>query len=1114
MRKNAVFKSASLTRRGFYLFMVLNLFFTFKAISAQEQTQKATKVPCNNFSNEEFQQNKGTRKLIKGVVNDELGEPLPGVTVKIKGDNQGTITDIDGSFKLMVLENDQLIISYIGMQTVYVECKGKHSLTIQLQVDSKTLDEVVVTGYQTISRERATGAYAILKKDVLEKPTANIASRLIGATSGIQATLDKNGDPKFEIRGLTSLGSNASPLIVVDGFAIDGDFNSINPNDVESITILKDAAAASIWGARSANGVIVVTTKSGKIGNTSKVYVQYSNFFKFAPKLDLDYAYPYATSSEIIDFDLSIFNKRWGILPVTDSKQILQTSANFPTRELLSEKYRGYITEDQMNSQLDKFRNLDNRSQIKKYLLNNPFTQQHDLSVSFATEKSNTYSSIMYQLRDKQLKGNNDEKLIFNLKSEFRPNKRLSFDVGATFMYQMEQNNNVGLPELHPYQLLVDENNNRVSFPGSFYMPNMKRYVPMNKFPYPDWGQNPITDLENTDISTRTLLGRFNAGIKVNILEGLSFNGSMQYELNNKYNRSLFNDKTQKVRSFVNRMTSWDGNNTLVPNIPKGGLLDRSSSEYNNITFRGMINFDREFNNKHAIAMVVGSELIAAERFSSTEPTIYGYDDDKLTLGTLPNGTGSYTNPNLAITDWMGFKFTIPQTASFTNFFDRFFSIYANANYTYLGKYSLSASARADASNLISDDPALRYKPLWSVGLSWQLAKEKFMENYSWIDMLTLNATYGYNGNVDRSTSFKPLINLGSTINSSTLESYASVASYGNPTLRWEETGKFNLSTNFSFFDHKLYGNFSFYNKYGKDLMSKISIPSVYGTNYQNLNTAEMINRGVEIELGSQLDIIPKELTWRGNVNISYNYNKVVKLFKSSFTHSDLIPWNDPKAAYVEGENAYSLWGVKYAGLQNVGTEQQPNMQPVIVGKDGVKYTLDKWPTGNPLSYISNQGTSVAPWVAGFNTGFTYKGFDLSFIITGKFGHVFQRTFYNYQGTIPNKFLKEVLNADPMKIMPLPQNDQESRYYFWNRFWPYFDYLTESASHIRMQEIALNYSFPKTLLKKINLDQLRIYAQANNLFNIYANKYAEDPEFKLGSFRIQPSFTLGCKIGF
>lgn len=1055
---------------------------------------------------------------ITGQVKDENGESIIGANISVLELGKGTITDVNGNFSLNFKSEDKptICIRFIGMQE-YKKLLTRQDMKLDVVLSEAVnqLGDVVITGYQTISKERATGAYNIMKKDALEKPTTNIASRLIGAMAGVQATLDKNGDPKFEIRGLTTLGSNASPLVVVDGFAIEGDFNSINPNDVESVTILKDAAAASIWGARSGNGVIVVTTKNASKLAKGKVAINYSNFFKFSPKMDLDYVRPYASSSEIVDYELQLFNKRWGFKPVPDSKQILMTGSSFPTREILSEHANGYLTDEQRDQQLNAFRTMDNRSQIEKYLLNNPFTQQHNLSLGYSSDKVNTYTSVMYQSRNKQLKGNSDEKAIINLKSDFKLLKNLSLNLGTTFMYINDQNNNIdGLPEIHPYQMLVGANGERLDIPTSFYMPNMKRYIPMDKFPYSDWGSNPITNMENTDNTTKTLLARFQAGINVRIFDGLSFKGSAQYEMKNMHNRKILNENTFTVRSTINRYTQWDGADNFVMNVPKGSIFDQNRSEYSALALRGMLNFDREFGQKHVIAAVVGVETNMTTNSTTTEPTIYGYDQKKLTVGTFPNGTGSNTNPNQYIYDWMGYKFTIPQIYKFGKFNERYLSMYANANYTYDGKYSLSASARSDASNLITDDPALKYNPFWSVGASWQIVKENFMKDYTWIDLLTLRATYGFNGNIDKSTAFKPLINLGASQNNMTQDPYASIASYGNPTLRWEKIGTINIGADFSLFRGKLFGNINYYSKLGKDMMSKIDIPAVYGTSSQKLNTAEMINRGIELELGTELEIIPRELTWRGNFNVSYNYNKVTKLFASSYFHSDLIPWNSAKATYVEGYNANSIWGLKYAGLQNVGTASAPNMQPIIIGKDGMKYGLDKWPAGDPMSYIYHQGTSVAPWIFGFNSSFSYKNFNLSFILTAKVGHVFQRTFYNYGETIPNKFLKELKGADPDKVLPLPQNDQESRYNFWNRFWPFFDNLTTSASHIRMQELALSYDFSSQLIKKAGLSQLRLFAQMNDVFSIYANKYGEDPEFKLGTSRPQTSVTFGVKVGF
>ena len=236
-------------------------------------------------------------------------------------------------------------------------------------------------------------------------------------------------------------------------------------------------------------------------------------------------------------------------------------------------------------------------------------------------------------------------------------------------------------------------------------------------------------------------------------------------------------------------------------------------------------------------------------------------------------------------------------------------------------------------------------------------------------------------------------------------------------------------------------------------------------------------------------------------------------MFRSSYTHSELFPWNGGVTAYVEGKNANTIFGMKYAGLKDVGTEESSDMQPHISDKSGNLYSLASWPSAEPMTYAYDQGTTVAPWILGFSNSFTWKNLELSFILTGKFGHVFRRESYNYNEQIPNSKLGEVLNGDPDKILPLPQNDDESRYYFWDRFWGFFTYLTESANHIRMQELSLTYSFPETLLQKTGLRSLKVFGMVNNVFSVYANELNEDPEFPKGSIKPTPNFTFGVKIG-
>lgn len=276
------------------------------------------------------------QKEVTGKVSDANGDPLAGVTVIVKGKNRGTTTDAQGNYRISVDAADALTFSYIGY-TDYEEAVGaKSQMNIAMEEAAEQVEQVVVTGYQTISKERATGSFDIISADQIEKPTGNIASRLIGAAAGLVATQDAYGNPQFEIRGRTKLTvdpDDVQPLLVVDGFAIEGGFESINPNDVESVTVLKDAAAASIWGAKSANGVIVITTKNAKRdGEGTTVTVDYSGHLKVSPKMDLDYYLNRASTNDVIDYEVNNFYKwdasLWYIDPYSGADYYDGTSAS------------------------------------------------------------------------------------------------------------------------------------------------------------------------------------------------------------------------------------------------------------------------------------------------------------------------------------------------------------------------------------------------------------------------------------------------------------------------------------------------------------------------------------------------------------------------------------------------------------------------------------------------------------------------------------------------------------------------------------------------------------------------------------------------------------------
>lgn len=325
-----------------------------------------------------------------------------------------------------------------------------------------------------------------------------------------------------------------------------------------------------------------------------------------------------------------------------------------------------------------------------------------------------------------------------------------------------------------------------------------------------------------------------------------------------------------------------------------------------------------------------------------------------------------------------------------------------------------------------------------------------------------------------------------------------------------------NVGLDFDLFNGKLFGKFDVYNKKGKDLMVQMSMPAVQGTTIQYLNQAEMTNRGVEVELGTNLKIA-NGISWSGNLNFSYNKNKIDKLFKTTYASYDL--YDGGTTAYVQGFDANTLWSYQYAGVINIGTEDKPNWQPVVQGTGDETYMFTGWTPGDARDYMKNMGTKVAPYLVGFTNTFTVYDFDISFILTGKFGHKFNGLTFNYPhmssgSALPNKLYNEILNANPTDRVPIPFGKAEEVYFFWDRFYPYLDYRVQSANHVRLQEVNITYNLPVKVLSLLGFKSAKIYAQGNNLFVIHNNKYNEDPEYPMGTLKPQATLLLGVNLSF
>ena len=1074
------------------------------------------------------------QQTITGTVRDVNGNGLPGVNVLVgkKGSNvvRGVATDFDGKYSVNASKGEIVKFSYLGYITQEVEIGDQKNIDIILKEDTENLEEVTIlsTGYQKISKERATGSYDVVETKQLEKPASSISERLVGVAAGVESTINADGSIDFEIRGLSSLSANQDPLIVLDGFPIEGGFETINPNDVESITVLKDAAASSIWGARAANGVIVIVTNKGAKGKTK---VAISSFIRTSSKLDLDYALNRASSSEIIEyeqkaFDSNFFGSVFGGAPGISPNELSPFSQAIVA---MNEARLGRISESERDTRLATLSGLNNEKQIKDLLLESPLTQQHNITISGGTEKMTNSLSLMFEDSKSFFIGDKTEKYLINYNNSTKLANKINFEFGAMFQHT-DATTNSGqadpiygggdmlseIRSLAPWDMLANSDGSLTDMSYlKYYKPNLDQFVPYDLFPYSDWSYNPVTEVKNRDLRTKQINARFKAGLTFDIIEGMQLSSRIQYELYNSSADNYYGEETFAVRQFINETSGpeWQFGGTPTQLVPDGGILEQGESEIRSYNFRNQLTFNRTFAEKHTIDFVGGTEIRNTVVKTTTNPAAFGYNPESLTSSQLLTDLSSHSLWNFYPAQYASYfyDFNLIPEHQFSENTDRFFAMYTNLAYTYNKKYTISGNYRTDAANIIADDPKLRYDPFWHAGLGWHIGKEDYMSDINWLDKLYLRSTYGSGGNIIPTASFTPLINLSSSLNQVTKQLTASITDVGNPTLRWEKTKSFNIGADFSTMGGKLKGSIDYYNKKGEDLIINQALSGVYGTTSQLLNNGKMVNKGIEINLSTYLPIKGNDIVWSGNLTFSNNKNEITELKKGVYAQYELV--SGPTTSYREGYDANTLWSYDYGGLYDTGVGNVPS----IIGDGGDLVPITGWASGDARNYMVDQGTTNAPTILGFRNSFKIYDFDFSFIVTGKFGHVFRRQGFNYSAvtggnTNVNEQYSEVANGDPNLIIPIPDN--EPSYYFYDRYYPYMDYLTEDAGHIRIQEINLTYSLPKNVITKLGVDRVSFFAQANNVGVILFNDFNEDPEYPKGYLRPQAMYTFGMNLNF
>lgn len=1016
---------------------------------------------------------------VTGRVINEAGKPIDRVTVTIKGTTRATFTDENGEFTLKGVQQDAVLeFTGINVEPYELKISGQTDLEISLRTKVNSLENVFVTastGYNKISKEKATGAYSVVDSTTFHNRAGmKIIDRLDGIVPGV--VFDKKGGTPIQIRGITTLYEQQQPLIIVDNFPFAGNLNNINPNDVETISVLRDAAAASIWGTRASNGVIVVTTKKGRYNQPFRV--AYSSNITVNDKRDLFY-YPQMSVPDFIEGEKFLFSQGYYDPVLGDTYFWPKVS---PVVEILDRLRNGFITQTQADEQINELKKYDVRNDLDKYVYQKAVSQQHYLNFSGGNNTVNYNLSAGYNRLISELKESKaDDEFTIASNVFFRPLKQLEIQTGINVTRSTSKAATLNMPAIYPYARLVDAQGNLLAIP---YEKRMAYLDTVGGGQLLDWSFNPLRELNLADNSSTSQFLKLNLGISYKITDWLSADVKYQYINESVSLNSYSSPESYLVRSLVNRFTNLE---QLDPNlrypVPLGGILELGNSEIISNQVRGQININKTWGQDNQLSVLFAGDIFELKS-SSSNNRFYGYDKE---LGTYRTNIDYFNFYPL-----FGQPGNIDIIPNLNNVrqgnINRLVSLLASASYTYKNRYTLYASGRRDGANVFGVNTNNRWKPLWSSGVNWDISKESFYK-LIWMPQLQLRASYGYTGNVNNSLFGLPTIEYSAYPADYTSLRFAQIQNAPNPDLRWEESRMLNIGINFNILKNRISGSIDYYNKKAIDLISDIPMDPTTGVTAFTLNSASLKGNGFELALNSR-NIVNKAISWQTSFALNYAKTIVTKVGFSGFKASDFITYSIQPAI---GKIAYGLSSYRWAGLDPATGDPQGYLNGQV-SKDYYSIFFDS---------IQNQvfHGSAIPLYSGFiRNSFSWKNFTLSSTITYRLGFYYRVPSFNlgYANWTAGHadYVHRWQKPGDEKITNVPSilypSDDARTQFYQNS-----EINVLRGDNIRIQDIRLQYDWNKKGLKRFPIQSMQLFVYANNLRIILwrAEKSPFDPDF-------------------
>lgn len=844
--------------------------------------------------------------VLTGKVVDAASlEPVAGASVASPSTKTVVLTDAAGNFSLRISDNAAVLtISSASYTAANVSARAGEPLTIRLQSRETVLDEVsLYTGYQKIPKERATGAFsAASAKQLSTQITTNIIDRLPAIVSGVTVDNGTGDRPVLMVRGLSTINGPRAPLVVLDDFPYEGDLSNINPEIVESVTVLKDAAASSIWGARAANGVIVINTKKGRFSRPLSVQLTMNTTLAGRP--DLDYLRQ-MSSSDFIDVEQVLFARGFYNNDITSPLRPVLT----PVVDILNREKNGFLTAAQATAEIDRLRTIDVRDQYRRYMYQPLQNQQYALNLSGGSQNSSWQAG--FGMDDNT--GNLNEKfkrMSARLHNSWKPAERLTVSTGITFTDSKSRSGKSGYGSISMtgnWRVPYMEFANQAGEPIPLFMVYNQRYKEgLASSGLLDWNFYPLTDWQHNTTVARSTEILLNTGLEFRIVKGLTAEGRYGYQRTYQNTDHLADIDSYEARDFVNRFAQLKPDGSVQFIVPKGGILDRSKINTSVNNLRGQLNYAYS-GGAHSVSALAGAESRVAS-IAYDDNRHYGYDPEMQRSGTV-DFTKQYPT---FVTGSPEFILNGQFMKTRNN---RFVSLYGNAAYTYLNKYTVSGSARRDASNLFGLHTNDQWNPFWSAGLSWKISAEKFYP-LGWLPDLKLRSSYGFNGNIDPSMVAATTIVYDAALSTYTGTGTARIDNFFNPNLRWETSRTLNIALDFSALDNRISGSVDFFTKKGSNLFGTAPLDYTTGIRTLLMNVAGMKGTGVDIVLKSE-NIRRPSWGWTTKLNFSTYRDEVTEYYLQNTFANGFVSANGRSVPVsgTPGLPVYGIFAYKWAGL-------------------------------------------------------------------------------------------------------------------------------------------------------------------------------------------------------